>query len=99
MQPKHDAGGERPPPHSAACGCASASNIWQAQWNGGPTAGDIGNPSAAKMLGQLQALRLVVRADAPPIEGVGPCQHMFVDETTDDLTVLDDEWHLVGAHL
>src|SRR5215831_6330424 len=65
----------------------------------GPTAGDIGNPSPAKMLGQLQALRLVVRADAPAIEGLGPRQHMFVDETTDDLTVLDDEWHLVGAHL
>src|SRR5712671_487835 len=53
----------------------------------------------AKVLGQLQALGLVIRTDAPAIEGIGPRQHVFVDQATDDLTVLDNEWHLVGTHL
>src|SRR5258708_7329165 len=55
--------------------------------------------SPAKMLGQLQALGLVIRTDAAAIEGVGPRQHMFVDQAADDLIVLDNERHLVGPHL
>src|SRR5258706_12528243 len=47
----------------------------------------------AKMLGQLQALGLVIRTDAAAIEGIGPRQHVFVDQAADDLTVLDNERH------
>ena len=35
--------------------------------------------SPAKMFGKLQALRLIVRADAVAVEGVGPRQHALVD--------------------
>src|SRR6202790_1639529 len=51
------------------------------------------------MLAQLQALRLVVRADALAVEGVGPRQHFLVDQAPDDLAVLEDEWHLARAYL
>src|SRR5215467_11385915 len=51
------------------------------------------------MLGQLQALGLVIRADAPAIEGIRPREHLLVDQAADDLAVLDNEWHLVGTHL
>src|SRR6202047_2466174 len=54
--------------------------------------------SHPKMLAQLQALRLVVRADALAVEGVGPRQHFLVDQTADDLAVLEDERHLARAY-
>src|SRR5260370_19036975 len=45
--------------------------------------------SPAKMLGQLQALGLVIRTDAAAIEGVGPRQHRCVDQPADDRIALD----------
>ena len=53
----------------------------------------------ARMLGQLQALGLVIRPDAPAIEGIRPRQHLLVDQAAYDLAVLDNERHLVGTHL
>src|SRR5580704_16017327 len=53
----------------------------------------------AKMLRQLEALRLVVRADALAVELVGPRQHLLVDEAADGLAVLEDKRHLARAHL
>ena len=50
------------------------------------------------MLGQLEALRLVVGADALAVERVGARQHLLVDEAADDLAVLEDERHLARAH-
>ena len=51
------------------------------------------------MLGQLEALRLVVRADAHAVERRWPRQHLLIDQTADDLAVLEDERHLARAHL
>src|SRR5258708_15088720 len=60
---------------------------------------EYGHFLTAKMLGQLQSLGLVIRTDAAAIEGIGPRQHVFVDQAADDLTVLDNERRLVGSHL
>src|SRR3954471_3597598 len=51
-----------------------------------------------EMLGELQPLRLVVRADTLAVQGVGPRQHLLVDQPADDLAVLEDERHLARAH-
>src|SRR5262245_11751667 len=51
-----------------------------------------------EMLGQLQALRLVVRTDALSVERVGPSEHLLVDEAADDLPMLEDERNLARAH-
>src|SRR6202000_2156262 len=51
-----------------------------------------------EMLGELQALGLIVRADALAVHGVGPCQHFFVDQPADNLTVLENERHFTRAH-
>src|SRR5262249_48443647 len=73
---------------------------WFGKWQGGGRcARNIGNFSSTKMLGQLEALCLVIRTDAAAIESIGPRQHMFVDQAADDLAVLDNERHLVGTHL
>ncbi len=40
------------------------------------------------MLGELQALGLVVRSDALAVELVGAHQHAFVDEAADRLAML-----------
>ncbi len=50
------------------------------------------------MLGELQALRLVGRADALPIELIRPRQHVLEDEAADRLPVLQNERHLARAH-
>src|SRR5579863_5893971 len=50
------------------------------------------------MLGQLQALRLIVGADALAVHGVWPRQHFLVDEASDDLAVLEDEGYFARAH-
>ena len=50
------------------------------------------------MLAQLQALGLVVRADALAVHGVGPRQHFLVDQAADDLAVFEDERHFARAH-
>src|ERR1700722_20471631 len=55
--------------------------------------------SHPKMLGELQALRLVVRANALAIHGIGPRQHLFIDQAADDLAVLENERHLARANL
>src|SRR5437868_5431488 len=51
------------------------------------------------MLRELQPLRLIVRADALSIERLRPSDHPLVDQTPDDLPVLQDERHLTRAHL
>src|SRR5678815_5598553 len=56
-------------------------------------------PLGPEMLGELQALRLVVRADALAVERLGTRQHGLVDEPPDDLPVLKDERHFARAHL
>src|SRR4051794_2059513 len=50
------------------------------------------------MLAELEALRLVVRADALAVHSVGAGQHLLVDEAADDLAVLEDERHFARAH-
>src|SRR5579862_1696215 len=50
------------------------------------------------MLGEFQALRLIVGADALTIHRMRPRQHFLVDETADDLAVLENEGHLARAH-
>src|ERR1043165_8375285 len=52
-----------------------------------------------EMLGELQALRLVVRADALAIQRFGTRQHGLIDEPADDLPVFEDERHFARAHL
>src|SRR5258706_9257576 len=54
--------------------------------------------SHPKMLAQLQALRLVVRADALAVHGIGPRQHFLIHQTADDLAVLEDERYFARAH-
>src|SRR5882672_1554463 len=51
-----------------------------------------------KMLAQLQALRLIVRADALAVQRLGPRQHFLVDQPADDLAVLQDERHFARAN-
>src|SRR5476649_667676 len=54
--------------------------------------------SRLEMLAQLQALRLVIRADALAVEFVRPRDHLFVDQAADDLPMLQNERHLARAH-
>src|SRR5512144_749506 len=51
------------------------------------------------MLRQLQALRLIVRAYALPIQFIRLCEHLLVNQTSDYLPMLEDKWHLARAHL
>src|SRR5262249_39009539 len=55
--------------------------------------------SGWEMLRYLEALRLVVRADALAVERVGSLQHLLVDKPADDLAVLEDKGHFARAHL
>src|SRR5437660_2384068 len=50
------------------------------------------------MLGELQALRLIVGADALAVQRSRPRQHFLVDQPADDLAMLEDERHLARAH-
>src|SRR3954469_25064443 len=50
------------------------------------------------MLRQLQALRLVVGADALTVKRLRALQHFLVYKPADDLPVLQDERHLARAH-
>jgi hypothetical protein len=52
-----------------------------------------GRLSGAKVLRQLEPLRLIVRADAAAVELVRPRQHFFVHEPADDLAMFEDERH------
>src|SRR6478736_3958387 len=54
--------------------------------------------SHPEMFAQLQALRLIVRADAVAVHGIRPRQHFFVHQPADDLAVFEDERHLARAH-
>ncbi len=47
--------------------------------------------SNAEVLGKLQALGLIVRAEAGAVEAFRVLRHMFVDEAADDLAVFEDE--------
>src|SRR5436305_3328495 len=51
-----------------------------------------------EMLGELQALRLIIRADALAIERVGAREHSLVHQAADDLPMLQDERHFARAH-
>src|SRR5262245_14767208 len=53
----------------------------------------------AEMLGELEALGLVVGADALAVELGRALQHLLVDQPADGLAVLEDERHLARAHL
>jgi hypothetical protein len=50
------------------------------------------------MLCQFQSLRLVIRADALAVEPAGSGEHTFIDQATDNLTMLENEWHLARTH-
>ncbi len=50
------------------------------------------------MLGELQALRLVVGAEAGAVEDRGALGHRLVDEAANGLAMFEDEGHLVAAH-
>src|SRR5437867_9836294 len=52
-----------------------------------------------EMLRELEALGLVIRADALAVELGGARQHFFVHQAPDCLGVLEDERHLARAHL
>src|SRR5581483_12132880 len=56
-----------------------------------------GSLSGAEVLGELQTLRLIVRADALTIQHLRPFDHALIDEAPDDLAVLEDEGDLVAA--
>ena len=59
-------------------------------------AADRNGPSA-EMLGELQALRLIVRTAAGAVEHGRTPRHVLIDEAADELAVLQDERHLVAA--
>src|ERR1700761_7314408 len=65
-------------------------NVWAAEI--------LASKSDSKMFAQLQALRLIVRADALAVHRIRSRQHFFVDQAADDLAVLEDERHLARAH-
>ncbi len=54
---------------------------------------------ALELLGEHEALALVRRADVAAVEPVGNVGEPLVDQPAHDLAVLDDEGHLVRAHL
>ena len=53
-----------------------------------------------EMLRQPQSLRLVVRSrTGGAVKAVGHGRHRFIDETADRLAFLDQERHVMRAHL
>ncbi len=54
--------------------------------------------SGFEMFGELEALRLIVRADALAVEFLRQRHHLLIDEAADDLAVLEDEGHFARAH-
>lgn len=56
-----------------------------------------GRSLGAEMLGEFQALSLIVGAEARAVETFGFGQHMFIDKAADDLAVLQDEGYLVAS--
>src|SRR5436305_4536040 len=51
-----------------------------------------------EMFGELQALRLIVRADALAIQRVRARQHSLVNEPPDDLPMLQNKRHFARTH-
>src|SRR5262245_14959086 len=51
------------------------------------------------MLRELQALRLIVRTNALPVQLFRLCEHLLVHQPADNLSVLEDERDLTRAHL
>src|SRR3984957_4781648 len=54
--------------------------------------------SNPEMLGEFQALRLIVRADALAVHRIRPPQHFLIDQAADDLAMLENERHFARAH-
>jgi hypothetical protein len=52
-----------------------------------------------KMLAQLQRLPLIITPHIASIKNVRHLGHALVHEAADDLSVVEDERHLVAAHL
>src|SRR4030095_2315855 len=50
------------------------------------------------MLGELQALRLIVRTDALAVQFLRPRKHFLVDQTADNLSMFENERHLSRTH-
>jgi hypothetical protein len=50
------------------------------------------------MLGELEALALIVGADALAIDALGRLGQRLIDKPADNLAVLENERHLVRAH-
>src|ERR1700722_1375756 len=63
-----------------------------------PRSGPVWLQSDAEMLGEFQALRLVVGADALTVHRIRPRQHFLVNKTADDLPMLENERHFARAH-
>src|SRR5579872_5597356 len=51
------------------------------------------------MFRKFQALRLIVRADPLTVHGMRPRQHFFVNQSADDLAMLENERHFARAYL
>lgn len=51
------------------------------------------------MLGELEPLRLIIGAEIEAVKSLRTFQHVLVDETADDLPVLQNERHFVAADL
>ena len=49
------------------------------------------------MFRQLQALCLIVGAEARAVEAFRALLHVLIDQTADDLAVFEDEGHFVAA--
>src|SRR5439155_548528 len=81
------------PAHDGACFCSVGSAQRHEECRNAS-----GTRLRPEMLAQLQALRLIVGADALAVERVGARQHFFVDQAADDLAVLEDERYLARAH-
>src|SRR6202171_4729995 len=70
-------------------------SLWRAdtRWSG-----SAARRSGAKVLRQLEALGLVIRADAAAVKLVRPRQHFLVHQTADDLAVFKNERHFARTH-
>ena len=46
------------------------------------------------MFGELEALRLIIRTYALAVQILRLCEHFFIDQTADNLPMLENERHL-----
>src|SRR5262245_14955159 len=56
-------------------------------------------PSGLEVLGELQALRLIVRTNTLAVQLFRPCKHPLVDQAADNLPMLENEGHFTRAYL